>query len=46
MLSNPNARKEYENTKLEILKKGIIEQEAYGKEKSPFVKSIITKIDI
>jgi GrpB-like predicted nucleotidyltransferase (UPF0157 family) len=46
MLSNPSARKEYENKKLEILKKGIIEQEEYGKEKSPFVKSIITKIDI
>ncbi|WP_418180800.1 GrpB family protein [Aliarcobacter lanthieri] len=46
MISNPKAREEYEKTKLYILNKGITNQEVYGKEKSPFVKSILSKIYI
>ncbi|WP_321311460.1 GrpB family protein [Halarcobacter sp.] len=45
MLENPWARKKYEESKLEILEKGIIEQEEYGKEKSVFVKSVIEELE-
>ncbi|WP_026804519.1 GrpB family protein [Aliarcobacter lanthieri] len=46
MLSNSKAREEYEKTKLDILNQGITNQEVYGKGKSPFIKSILSKIDI
>ncbi|OYD24993.1 GrpB family protein [Oceanimonas baumannii] len=41
MLNNPDARKEYEQSKQSILAAGVTEQEAYGKQKSPFVKSVL-----
>mgnify|MGYP000162103491 CR=1 FL=1 len=44
MLNNPIARKEYEQSKRAILANGIMEQEAYGKQKSPYVKSILKSI--
>lgn len=44
MLSNPCARQEYELSKKAILEQGIREQEAYGKLKSPFVKSVLNKL--
>lgn len=46
MLANPHARQEYEQTKQNILANGIDEQEAYGKLKSPFVKSILNQIPL
>jgi len=45
MLSNPLAREKYEQSKLDIIEKGIITQEEYGKEKSKFVKPIVTKLN-
>ena len=44
MLNNSIARKEYEQSKRAILANGITEQEAYGKQKSPYVKSILKSI--
>ncbi|WP_432454124.1 GrpB family protein [Agarivorans sp. QJM3NY_29] len=41
MLANPLARYEYEQSKQAIIATGISEQEAYGKLKSPFVKSVL-----
>lgn len=41
MLTNPGARKQYEILKKEILTRGITDQEVYGKQKSPFVKSVL-----
>ncbi len=42
MLANPSLRAEYELSKKAILAKGITDQEAYGKLKSPFVKSVLS----
>lgn len=44
MLNNPDKRIEYENLKKAILAKGINEQEEYGSQKSPFVKSILNSL--
>lgn len=44
MLNNPDERIKYENSKKAILAKGINEQEAYGKLKSPFIKSVLTSL--
>ncbi|WP_417441391.1 GrpB family protein [Idiomarina sp.] len=44
LLSNPSAREEYELSKKSILEQGIKEQDAYGKLKSPFVKSVLNKL--
>ena len=45
MLENPNARKKYEDSKKHILEQGILDQEEYGKHKSPFVKSVLEQIE-
>ncbi len=45
MLSNPNAREKYEESKKLILEQGIVDQEEYGKQKSPFVKAVLEKIE-
>ena len=45
MLNNPTARTEYESSKKEILSNGFTDQEAYGKQKSPFVKSLLKSIE-
>ena len=44
MLNNPMARGEYELSKKTIISNGFIEQEAYGKQKSPFVKKLLNDI--
>ncbi|MFM2588028.1 GrpB family protein [Vibrio sp. TBV020] len=44
MLEHKKARLKYEESKKKIIKNGVIEQEAYGKEKSPFVKEILNNI--
>ncbi|MCG8333676.1 MAG: GrpB family protein [Proteobacteria bacterium] len=44
MLSSPKARKDYEESKLKIISEGILDQEKYGKLKSPFVKSILVEV--
>ena len=41
MLNNPAAREEYEAFKKKILANGFTDQESYGKQKSPYVKSIL-----
>jgi GrpB-like predicted nucleotidyltransferase (UPF0157 family) len=43
MLNNPVARIEYEDYKKVILSDRLLNQDAYGKKKSPFVKSILNK---
>ena len=45
MLADTEARKAYEQSKIQILAEGIIEQEAYGKRKSVFVKGILQTIE-
>lgn len=45
MLSNPLAREQYEKSKIAILDRGITDLEAYGKEKSPFVKSVLNDLE-
>ncbi|RXK14089.1 hypothetical protein CP965_01175 [Halarcobacter mediterraneus] len=45
MLSNPKAREKYEESKKLILEQGILDQEEYGKQKSPFVKAVLEKIE-
>ena len=45
MLNNPIAREEYECSKKEILSNGFTDQETYGKQKSPFVKSLSKSIE-
>jgi len=42
MLNNPAAREAYEASKQKILANGFTDQEAYGKQKSPYVKSILS----
>jgi GrpB-like predicted nucleotidyltransferase (UPF0157 family) len=44
MLNNPDSRKEYELSKKQILHQGVTEQEAYGKLKSPYVKSVLAQL--
>ncbi|MDX2494092.1 MAG: GrpB family protein [Desulfuromusa sp.] len=44
MLRNPGVREAYELLKKEILSQGITDQEAYGKQKSPYVKSILSQL--
>jgi GrpB-like predicted nucleotidyltransferase (UPF0157 family) len=44
MLNNSAARKEYEFSKKGILSNGITDQEIYGEQKSPFVKSLLKNI--
>lgn len=44
MLSNSAAREEYELSKKKILSSGITDQETYGEQKSPFVKSLLKRI--
>ena len=41
MLNDSIAREKYETFKMSILANGVTEQEVYGKEKSPFVKSAL-----
>ena len=43
MLAKPSARAAYEALKKDILSEGIVDQEAYGKRKSPFVKWILNE---
>jgi GrpB-like predicted nucleotidyltransferase (UPF0157 family) len=45
MLKNPTARKQYELTKKTILSNGIKDQDTYGEQKSPFVKSLLKNMD-
>ena len=45
MLNNSTARKEYEFSKKGILSNGITDQEIYGEQKSPFVKSLLKSIE-
>ena len=45
MLSNPVAREEYEASKKKILANGFTDQESYGKQKSPYVKSILNAMN-
>ncbi len=45
MLNNSAARQEYEFSKKGILFNGITDQETYGEQKSPFVKSILKSIE-
>jgi len=44
MLNNPVSRNEYELSKKQILQRGVTEQEAYGKLKSPYVKSVLEQL--
>lgn len=44
LLLHPQARINYEQSKKTILAKGIIEQEAYTKQKAPFVKSVLSQL--
>lgn len=44
MLDNPTARTAYENSKKTIIFDGFIDQDVYGKKKSPFVKSVLNKM--
>ena len=44
LLANPSARTRYEQAKQAILDAGITDQEEYGKQKSPFVKSVLSHI--
>lgn len=44
LLSDPAARQAYERSKRTILAEGVTEQDAYGKRKSPFVKSVLSRI--
>ncbi len=41
MLASPAARREYETLKREILTAGVTDQDLYGKQKSPYVKSVL-----
>jgi len=41
MLGNPAAREAYEASKKAILSNGFTDQESYGKQKSPYVKSVL-----
>ena len=41
MLEHPEARAEYEAKKRQVLAQGIVQQDEYGKAKSPFVKSVL-----
>ncbi|MDP2562444.1 GrpB family protein [Psychrobium sp. 1_MG-2023] len=45
MLANTEARVDYEASKKKILANGVTEQEAYGEQKSPHVKSVLQRID-
>ena len=45
MLADTEARQAYEQSKKQILAEGIIEQEAYGKRKSVFVKDVLQTIE-
>jgi GrpB-like predicted nucleotidyltransferase (UPF0157 family) len=45
MLDNANARKAYEDSKKIILSEGFINQDVYGKKKSPFVKAVLKKLN-
>lgn len=45
MLNDPAAREKYELSKKSIIANGVTEQESYGKEKSPFVKSVLERIN-
>ena len=45
MLNNPIARNEYESSKKTIILNGFIDQEEYGKQKSPFVKTLLKNIE-
>lgn len=45
MLADSKARQAYEQSKKQILAEGIIEQEAYGKRKSVFVKDVLQTIE-
>ncbi|WP_419769250.1 MAG: GrpB family protein [Candidatus Marinarcus sp.] len=44
MLNNLLAREAYESTKKKILSHGYTDQENYGKQKSPYVKSVLNAI--
>ena len=44
LLAHPAVRLQYEESKQAILATGICEQEAYGKQKSPFVKAVLSQI--
>ena len=44
LLAHPAARLQYEESKQAILATGICDQEAYGKQKSPFVKAVLSRI--
>jgi GrpB-like predicted nucleotidyltransferase (UPF0157 family) len=44
MLDNFTARKAYEDSKKKILSDGFIDQDVYGKKKSPFVKYVLNKM--
>ncbi|WP_448550512.1 GrpB family protein [Thalassotalea fusca] len=46
MLNDSIAREKYELSKTSILANGVTEQEAYGKQKSPFVKSVLEQISM
>lgn len=45
MLDNPAAREAYEASKKAILANGFTDQESYGKQKSPYVKSILNAMN-
>jgi GrpB-like predicted nucleotidyltransferase (UPF0157 family) len=44
LLQDPEARTHYEHYKKTILAKGVTEQEAYAKQKAPFVKSVLATL--
>ena len=46
LLQNPQARSSYEQTKQVILATGVTEQEAYAKQKAPFVKSVLSQLAV
>jgi len=46
MLNNPTAREKYEHSKKSIIANGFTDQEDYGKQKSPFVKTILKSIGV
>ncbi len=45
MLNNSASRNKYELSKKEIISNGITDQEAYGEQKSPFVKYLLKSIE-
>lgn len=45
MLNNPTAREAYEVSKKTILANGFTDQESYGKQKSPYVTSVLNTIN-